>query len=88
MFSFTNLIIGLAMIAVGILMVKYTFWLANTTGPMQWLERYTGGGSTYGIYKLFGVILAILGLLIATGFGDNVMGFIFSPLKGVFSPVG
>lgn len=76
------------MVAVGTLMVKYTFWLSNTTGPLQWLENYTGGGSTYGIYKLLGVILALIGLMVATGLGDNVMNFLFSPLKQLFIPSG
>lgn len=85
-FSLQNVLIGLVMTMLGALMVKYTFWLVNTTGPQDWIERYTGGGSTYGIYKIFGVILAIIGLMIATGLGNNVMEFLFSPLKSLFAP--
>ena len=88
MFSFSHLLIGLAMIAGGFAMVKYTFKLLNITGPQQWMERYTGSGSTYGMYKLAGVAIIIMGILFATGFGNNLMDFIFSPLKGIFKPLG
>lgn len=84
MFSIQGLLIGLTMAGLGVLGVKYTFWLHNATGPQDWLERYTGSGSTYGIYKIFCTLLVIIGLLVATGFGDNVMSFFFSPLLNIF----
>lgn len=83
-FSLQTVVTGLIMTVLGALMVKYTFWLVNTTGPQGWIERYTGSGSTYGIYKIVGVLVCLLGLLIATGLGNNAMEFIFSPLKGIF----
>lgn len=72
------------MMALGVLGVKYTFWLHNVTGPQNWLERYTGSGSTYGIYKILSTLLVITGILVATGFGNNVMSFIFSPFLNLF----
>ena len=50
------------------------------------LERYTGSGSTYGIYKIFFTLLVVTGILFATGFGDDVMNFFFSPLARLFNP--
>jgi hypothetical protein len=88
MFSLNNLIIGLVMTVLGVLMVKYTFWLANTTGAQGWLERFTGPGSTYGIYKIVGVLVAFIGLMIATGLGTPVAEFFFSPIKNMFTPLG
>ena len=84
MFTFKGLFIGIAMMALGVLGVKYTFWLHNVTGPQNWLERYTGSGSTYGIYKILSTLLVITGILVATGFGNNVMSFIFSPFLNLF----
>jgi hypothetical protein len=86
--NLAHVLIGLIMIVGGIAMVKYTFQLTNITGRQDWLERYTGSGSTYGIYKLFGVFIVIVGILFATGFGTGVIDFIFSPLKSVFHPIG
>src|SRR5580704_7652141 len=88
MFSIQHLLIGLAVLAAGIALVKYSFQAVNITGPQHWLERYTGSGSTYGMYKLLGVAMVILGLLIATGFGNNVLETLLSPLKGVFRAPG
>jgi hypothetical protein len=87
MFNFSHLLIGLFMVAAGMAMIKFTFKVLNITGQQAWLERYTGSGSTYGMYKLFGVFLVIVGILFATGFGNNVIEFIFSPLKGIFRPL-
>lgn len=75
------------MTVLGVVAVKYTFNLVNITGSQDWLEQFTGPGSTYGMYKIFGVLLVIVGVLVATGFGAPVMNFIFSPLKHVFSPL-
>lgn len=75
------------MVVIGVLFVKYTFNITNMTGRQDWLEKYTGSGSTYGVYKIFGVLLVCVGILWATGFGTNVIDFVFSPLKSVFHPL-
>jgi hypothetical protein len=86
MFSFSHLLIGLGFIAAGILFVKYTFQIMNMTGRQDWIEKYTGGGTTYGIFKLFGVVLVFVGILFATGFGNNLLNFLFAPLRHIFAP--
>ncbi len=83
-FTFSHFFIGLTMVAIGVIGVKFTFQIVNLTGPQDWLERFTGPGSTYGIFKIFGVLLAIAGLIFATGYGWELMNFLFSPLKGLF----
>lgn len=86
MFSFTQLIIGVVLVVLGVLTVKYTYPLVNMTGRQDWIENITGAGTTYGVFKLMGVALVLLGLLIATGFGNDVLNFIFSPLRKIFTP--
>ena len=76
------------MIVLGSLAVKYTYAMVGFTGRQDWIERYTGSGTTYLAFKLFGVIVVIMGLLIGSGFGDNLLEWIVSPLAGVFSGVG
>jgi hypothetical protein len=88
MFSSNGLLIGVGLVIAGVLFVRFTFRLANITGPQFWLERYTGSGSTYGIYKIFGVVLVILGLLVATGFGNDVLSYLLSPFKSAIHPLG
>lgn len=84
MFSLNNLIIGLGMIIAGVALVKYTYQAVNVTGPQDWVERIVGPGSTYGVYKIFGVIVVFIGILVVTGFGNNVMGFFLEPFRSLF----
>jgi hypothetical protein len=86
-FTPTGLAIGLTLTGIGIAMVKFSFQLLNATGPQQWLERFTGQGTTNGMYKILGCVLVIGGILTATGFGDNVMNFLLTPLYNVFAPL-
>jgi hypothetical protein len=86
MFTLTGLFVGLAMATIGILGVKYTFWIHNQTGPVSFIERYAGSGSTYGVFKILFALLVLVGIIWATGFGRNVMSFLFSPFLSLFIP--
>lgn len=72
---------GLILIALGTLMVMYTEWLLKNFGRVNWFEKNLGaeGGSRLG-YKLLGVIVIFIGLLMATGMIDGFMRAITSPL--------
>lgn len=72
---------GLILIALGTLMVMYTEWLLKNFGRVNWFEKNLGaeGGSRLG-YKLLGVIVIFIGLLMATGMIDGFMKTITSPL--------
>lgn len=87
-FSLSHLFIGLAFAGFGILFVKYSFALTRITDDQGWLERFTGPGSTNGVYKLFGVLLVILGILVGSGFGADVMNFLLSPFSSIFKNLG
>jgi hypothetical protein len=87
MFSLSNFFIGLGIFAAGTAMVKYSYQLLRFTGEQTWIEKYAGFGSTNGIYKIFGVALVILGLLVATGFGNDVLSFLLSPFRAAFHPL-
>lgn len=86
MFTLSGFFIGLTMVGLGVLGVKYSFWIHQQTGAISSLERYTGSGSTYGIYKIVSTLLIIVGILWASGFGHNVMSFLFAPIAGLFHP--
>ena len=86
MFSLSHILIGLGMVAAGVALTKYSFQIMNFTGQQDWIDRIAGPGNTNGVYKLFGVVLVLAGLLFATGFGNNLMDFIFSPLRRIFTP--
>jgi uncharacterized membrane protein YidH (DUF202 family) len=82
--SIGSILLGLALVVAGIAFVKFTFQITNFTGRQDWIESIAGSGQTYGVYKLLGVALVLLGLLIATGFGINVLNWVFSPLRALF----
>lgn len=73
------------MIAIGVLGVKYTFWIHNQTGPISFIERYAGSGSTYGVLKIGFTLLVMAGLLVGSGFGGNIMSFLLSPIANMFT---
>jgi hypothetical protein len=86
MFSLSHLLIGLTMMVLGVVLVKWSFQISNITGSQEWIERFVGAGMTNGVYKIFGVLLVITGVLFATGFGGSLMNFLFSPLRHFFNP--
>ncbi len=86
MFSLSHLLIGLVMAAVGIAGVKWTYPIMNFTGRQDWIERFTGQGTTYLVLKMFFLFVLLFGILYATGLGDNVLNWALSPLRHVFAP--
>jgi hypothetical protein len=85
MFTFSGFLVGLTMVILGVLGVKYTFWIHNQTGPIGFIEKYAGSGSTYGVLKILFTFLVILGILWGSGFGHNVMSFFLSPIANMFT---
>ncbi|MBI3957039.1 MAG: hypothetical protein HY340_03560 [Candidatus Kerfeldbacteria bacterium] len=77
---FTQIFVGLIMVAVGYFLTwKANDFLANF-GRIAFFERHLGteGGSRL-FYKLLGILLIITGFLFATG-------MLQSALRGLFSP--
>jgi hypothetical protein len=57
----------------GVLCMKYTVQITNTTGKIDLAERYLGGGlaGTYTWWRLFGLGLCILSVLWLFGMLPN-----------------
>jgi len=64
-----TLIIG---VGIGILIVMYNRWLVRTVGMNSWAERTFGGGGTYTMWQLIGVVVIIGTVLYVTGTLDTV----------------
>ena len=69
---------GLVGVAVGFLVVKYSFQITNMFGRIDWAEQHLSG--TYTFYKIVGVIFIILSMLYMFG-GIN---FLVGPLAPLF----
>jgi len=67
-------LIGLGVIAFGVILVLKTEWLVQNFGRVEWAERYLGyEGGTRIFYKLFGVILIIISFLVMAGVFDQFL---------------
>ncbi|MFA6514511.1 MAG: hypothetical protein WCT50_04480 [Patescibacteria group bacterium] len=76
-----QIILGVAMTAAGAFLVIKTEWFINNFGRIAWFEAKLGsdGGSRLG-YKLVGIIILVLGIIVMTGSGDNFMYWLLGPL--------
>lgn len=75
-------ILCLLAIALGALLVIKTPWFVENFGSSAWAEAHFGGG-TYTWYKLVGLIIIVVSMLVVTGmFGPIFLG-VFGRLFGV-----
>ena len=58
---------GIALFLLGIPFVLKTQWFLQNFGSIAWAEAKLGSGGTWTFYKLIGIGISIVGLLMATG---------------------
>lgn len=77
----TRIILGLLAAAIGAAMVMKTEFLVNNFGRIPFFDKYLGseGGTRLG-YKLIGILVAFLGILLATNLFGGFMEWVLSPL--------
>ena len=75
-----RIIVGIIAAAVGFLMVWKAGKFAEAIGPQTWLEKIVGEGNTIGAYKLLGLIIIIVGCLIATNLIQGLLLWFFAPV--------
>ena len=76
-----HIILGLLITAAGGFLVIKTEWFLNNFGRITWFEEKLGsdGGSRLG-YKLIGIVLLFIGIIVLTGSGNDFMAWLLSPL--------
>jgi hypothetical protein len=84
MITLKGIIFGILAIIFGILGLKYNYQIVNFTGRQDWIEDKLGGGTTFVAYKLFAILLVLVGILAATGLINPLLNGILSPLKHTF----
>ncbi len=67
---FLRILIGLAITAIGAFMVIRTTKFVDFFGAIEWAEAKLGGGGTYLLYKVMGIIAAFIGIIVATNLWD------------------
>lgn len=82
-----HIITGAILTAVGTFLVIKTEWFLNNFGRIEWFEAKLGveGGSRLG-YKLVGIVLIIIGIIVLTGSGDDFMLWLLAPLLKYSQP--
>ncbi len=81
------IIVGLVIIIIGVLMVLKTEALLNMFGRIEVFDRYLGteGGSRLG-YKIIGMIVIFIGILVMTNLIGGFIEWVFSPLLKFSQP--
>jgi hypothetical protein len=74
-----NIIGGLIIIGFGVLFIWQTEWFLKNFGRIDWAEAKLGG--TRNFYKILGLIVIFIGLLVMTGM---IRGFILGTAGRLF----
>lgn len=85
---FGRILLGLAGIAVGTAMVMKTEGLVSAFGSIYFFDKYLGaeGGTRLG-YKLIGIFIIFISMLIATNMIDGFLMWVLGPLVNRQKPV-
>ena len=80
-----NFIVGVIMIAIGVLLLKNNYQVANNI-PISFAERHIGSGGSYTLWKLLAILVVIAGLTVMFGVYDNILSWLVSPLTNMVNP--
>ncbi len=65
-----RILLGIAIAAAGFHMVWKTSFYLNFFGRMEWAQRKLGGGGSILLYKLVGIVVCFIGIMVATNLWD------------------
>lgn len=83
-----RILIGIGLMALGVLIVAKSEWLYQNIGSMEWADKYLGlsGGSRLG-YKLIGLLMIFIGILLITNlFSALTVGLFGKFFRGAVPP--
>lgn len=82
MFKF---LLGTFVFFIGFLIVWKSEWMLNNFGRIGFFDQHLGteGGTRLG-YKLIGMLAMFIGILMMTGLIDAFLGWILSPIIGLY----
>ncbi|MBD3251844.1 hypothetical protein GF380_05350 [Candidatus Uhrbacteria bacterium] len=68
-----RIILGLGIAVIGAYFVIKTRNIHGFIGPMDWAERKLGGGSSYFLYKMIGIAVALIGFIVAANLWNEFL---------------
>lgn len=74
MSALVRILIGIVVIVIGMSMLYKTGWYLSIMGRSIWAERNIGEGGTRSLYKLVGVGIVLIGVIILTDLWDRIVG--------------
>jgi uncharacterized membrane protein YkgB len=78
-----RIIFGIIGVAIGFSFVVYTHPIVDNTTRIGFAERYLGAAGTYVFYKIMGVIIIFVSLLVMIGVGDMIYNSVLGTLKPI-----
>ena len=81
--TLNNIVIGLLLIAAGLVMLRFNKAIGNTLGAPQMLTRFFGPGREYGLYLLLAFVVMFAGMAIMFNLFDSIGNAIFQPFRGL-----
>lgn len=82
---FQQILVGLILVVIGGVSLKYNYLLVNNTFRLERVETLMGSGSTYLVFKLISMLLIIAGIATMAGFTDDILNWAASPLRQFFT---
>jgi fatty acid desaturase len=81
------IILGAVITVAGGFFIIKTEWFLSNFGRLSWFEDKLGseGGSRLG-YKIIGIILLVVGIIMMTGSGGNFFSWLLEPLTKYSNP--
>jgi len=75
---------GIVFVAIGVLVMKYSFFLVQTFGKIPFAENKLGGGmgGTYALYKIVGIVIIFCAMLYMFGGARILVGPILPMFVG------
>lgn len=77
-----NILIFLLLVGFGVLFIAKTNGVVGVVGRFGWAERNLGGGGTFTFYKLLGLLMIIIAVMLITGLFERMFGGTFTFLFG------
>lgn len=71
---FLRILIGFIVLLLGTSMVYKTNWYLELLGRVYWAEKNLGGGGSQLFYKIFGIGVILIGMIIMTDLSDRLIG--------------
>jgi uncharacterized membrane protein YphA (DoxX/SURF4 family) len=82
---FGQIIVGLILIASGVLLLKNNYAVANNL-RISFAEQHMGSGGSYLLWKIIAVFAVVAGITVIFGFHRPIIEWFLSPLTNVINP--